>query len=1275
MIIKKTNLVNLNTKFNNHKINFNKSYNSFTSLKNSCNNQILNQLNTKINNYYSKISNDYAKISKYLDDFVKTAQGIENQICSKNVVIPDSQTASAVISYLKELKSCNKEVDTKFQKAVKNFVFSSNNEFANFLSNVNDLDEVLTPEQLKNDETVKTLQEEITKLKTEIDKLENIKDKPEADTKKLEQMQQQFQIISGFLEMYKNNNLENYYNALTLSGDFEGVTAHWDLNSESANPNRMLEYYNCFFYTDSSIDLNNMTKEDWLEYDDQTNYAGIIYNLINEYGYEKLDELLLNTSYTEADGYELTKEQKLFNQRLFGSEYADTATSRDSFRGKYLSQIRDIYNKMEHMTEDEKKLFVYVWQTDGAKGAEQYYKYVEQQLYAREGEELAKEWINKNINGDTSEKSIVKLVEKGFSDGIENFGLGITNSLEATGYIDVSDKGNAVKEYEISYLISYVNSIYGKDAWIGTSAYEIASSIGNMAPSIVMSYIPVVGPFLSRFTFGLSAFGSSYAEAKNMNINDSRALFYGLFSASFEVGLEHFIGKIPGLSKLSGNYIKDIFGEALEEGTQEVLDGLVLSPIFLGEDAKLDWDAIKKSAFYGGITSGILNIGSAPSTINNYINSAKNGGNINEMLNTFKNLFDAKNSDNVQGVKDSLKEIGFNDSEINTIINEKVTTTDSEINPKKEFDMFKDRTNETIERLGIKTDNSNDISANLITKNNDVLKVIKNTKEKSQFDMFYKTKYKIYDKSNNEVGFLNVDSNKKSAILEYEIKKDFQGKGYASSLLSHVITDIFENKYLDNKTWKNDKTNIDTIVLDIAEDNIASIKVAQKNNFHKVSEREFILTKEDYFNIKEESDAFVNELNNKPTPGFENNVSQENIETLFETPSPSGKQVLSQNLYSQMQNSNLNTKEEFKKTSIQEDISKIENAFDLNYNEEYDKGIIDGIRNVTEKNNFSDDNVAKIVKNLDSILSLDQKFGFAVTPGVSSFWGAMHQLCLNTTLLKQSPGVISQTLFHELGHAFLHLAKGDSNNLYKIQLTEENKNIMKKTRDNLRENSQSYIGYLKKANEIFNNATSETIQWYNNIRPTEEAKIESLIDDLYNSENQSELKSIVSKSSKITKVKEILKESGMDVSNIDEILNNKNLVKKIATIQNNVNMQQMHLNELISSYEKYGDYRKLSAVINSATQQMNHFDPNTNQNVQCSYGHPDDYWTEISENNSFNSSFDELCADYFSLAAHGRKDVIATMEKIFGSELMDAIKGTFKDIAETALETIMDRDE
>lgn len=365
-------------------------------------------------------------------------------------------------------------------------------------------------------------------------------------------------------------------------------------------------------------------------------------------------------------------------------------------------------------------------------------------------------------------------------------------------------------------------------------------------------------------------------------------------------------------------------------------------------------------------------------------------------------------------------------------------------------------------------------------------------------------------------------------------------------------------------------------------------------------------------------------------------------------------------------NSKLFSSNSIEKLSVSpEKIKQYENAFGLDYSNNYDKKIIDGVEYLILKNNFSDDNVAKIVKNIVSISSIDKSFSIVTDSSMGSmFFGPGHYINLSPNLLEQSTGVISQTSLHEMGHAYFHVFNGDPNSFFKLNLTEKTKNIMEESSKNLKENPNIYIKYLKTSNDVYDNAISETIKWYDRIRPSENARIEALIDDLYSNKNLDGLTQIVSDASKMSQVRDTLAQAGMDASKIDDILTDKELVKQIAIKQNNINNQQAYLDNLMGSYDIHGDYRKLSSIINSITQKVEHIDPITGNKISCTYCHSDSYWYKSGSEGAIRLSYDELCADYFSLAAHGRNDVISAMEEILGVDLMNSIRGEFKNIAD-----------
>lgn len=448
----------------------------------------------------------------------------------------------------------------------------------------------------------------------------------------------------------------------------------------------------------------------------------------------------------------------------------------------------------------------------------------------------------------------------------------------------------------------------------------------------------------------------------------------------------------------------------------------------------------------------------------------------------------------------------------------------------------------------------------------------------------------------------------------------------------------------------------------------------------------------DYSQTKKEVDALAKKISQQPIPGSNKYKVDTNSEEykkamqeLYKNPSPSGKQILSQvrTPYDNIKNiSESDTGIGFKNyksnpdliNSSTEDleigkkrINELENAFGLNYyNDPHDKKIIDGIEKLVQKNNFSDENIGKIVRNIEAITAANPKFKIHETNGTSAFAGkgfsGKPELLLDSNLLEHSNEVISQTSLHEMGHAYLHIFKGEAEDGYIFKLSDEKKDILIDSMRNLNNNPKKYISYLKKSQEVYNNAIEETVNWYNKIRDVENLRIENIIDELYNDNNIEQLKNVIVDSNGLEQVREILNKSGLSVDEIDDIINNKDIMKKIAITQNNINNQQAHLSELMSSYDNYGDYRKISSTINSMTQKIEHIDPISGDKILCVFNHSDDYWKRISKEDALRSSYDELCADYFSLAAHGRTEVIDMMEEIFGSDLLNSIRGEFSDI-------------
>ena len=170
-------------------------------------------------------------------------------------------------------------------------------------------------------------------------------------------------------------------------------------------------------------------------------------------------------------------------------------------------------------------------------------------------------------------------------------------------------------------------------------AYDMGTSISNMAPSILLSY--VAGPALAAAgvgagtagavaggigaaTLGASAGGNAYAEKKRQGYGDAEAAAYATLVGASEAGLQYILGGIDNLgitpaSKVASQVFKidNAFGQAalrvgsnmLSEGTEEALQS-VLEPAFatliLDEKYQVSPQEVVTSFIMGALTAGIL---------------------------------------------------------------------------------------------------------------------------------------------------------------------------------------------------------------------------------------------------------------------------------------------------------------------------------------------------------------------------------------------------------------------------------------------------------------------------------------------------------------------------------------------------------------------------------------------------------------------------------------------------------------------------------------------
>ena len=237
-----------------------------------------------------------------------------------------------------------------------------------------------------------------------------------------------------------------------------------------------------------------------------------------------------------------------------------------------------------------------------------------------------------------------------FGSGLDNFAYGIGN---LDNWVTGADPDPLSASQYASSMIR--NDVIRDDGTGGLAAvgYDLVSTTANMLPSILVSYIPVVGQAAGLVSMGAAATGNAYAEMKRLGYDDWQARGYSLAVGVSEAVLEKVLG---GIGKLTGGSSKgafqaiagkilpkidnalariaiDLGSNMLDEGVEEALQS-VLEPIFmemataasLGDVeiwdtlANMDWDEVIYSGLLGMLSAGVLE---GPSSIANNIAVAR----------------------------------------------------------------------------------------------------------------------------------------------------------------------------------------------------------------------------------------------------------------------------------------------------------------------------------------------------------------------------------------------------------------------------------------------------------------------------------------------------------------------------------------------------------------------------------------------------------------------------------------------------------------------------
>ena len=278
---------------------------------------------------------------------------------------------------------------------------------------------------------------------------------------------------------------------------------------------------------------------------------------------------------------------------------------------------RDIFGRYANMTEEEKAIFNYHFNTGGEDAAEAYYDSIAERLNYRQAE----------IDYQQIEGRTLLEIEQGIRTGFDQFGSGLAglwNSITGNEkYVPTSSTqylGTMARED----LADNGPGIFGSS--LGQLAFDVLSTTANMAPAMAVG---VFNPAVGAGLMGSGAAGNAYTEMINAGYSKNQARAYAALVGGSEAGLSYLfsgIGKLGG--KVTGNVVSKLVdkvdnilgkvaiklgGEVLSEVAEEDLQA-ILTPWYKElttnvEQEKPGWEEIAYNSLLTAVTTVLLQSG------------------------------------------------------------------------------------------------------------------------------------------------------------------------------------------------------------------------------------------------------------------------------------------------------------------------------------------------------------------------------------------------------------------------------------------------------------------------------------------------------------------------------------------------------------------------------------------------------------------------------------------------------------------------------------------
>lgn len=285
---------------------------------------------------------------------------------------------------------------------------------------------------------------------------------------------------------------------------------------------------------------------------------------------------------------------------------------------------------LEELTDDERKTFNYLLNTEGEKSAEEFLHFMQGNLNARAA---YRDYANAKHDGFMG----------GAADMLSALSFGVGQAVSGVKNI-FNDEADDVTYAEIKNALTRKGRVdraktdAGK--WIAGASYDLATTAGNMLPSIA---IGMVNPTAGTIAFSASAGGNYKQEALRAGYTAEQATQYGILAGASEGVLEKVLGGIvhvgggalgnlasQGMTKISNvlakcsvngeialrlgaKYLGNMGGEFADEYLQEILN-----PVFrnICLDEHNQFKPFTEEALYAGIlgalNAGLLNLTALP---------------------------------------------------------------------------------------------------------------------------------------------------------------------------------------------------------------------------------------------------------------------------------------------------------------------------------------------------------------------------------------------------------------------------------------------------------------------------------------------------------------------------------------------------------------------------------------------------------------------------------------------------------------------------------------